>query len=89
MEVHINDFLNQAAIDILRILKQPPPSTIPSLQAGDEVYNGIFQIATLLKRDNDSTFILQELNNKFHQQVAQYLQNQIRNVLRNLISKRS
>ena len=45
-EVSVNDFLQQAVFYILSLLKQPPPSTVLSLQAEDEPHNAILQIAT-------------------------------------------
>ena len=49
-EVKIADHLRQAADDIVTILKQPPTSTVPSLQAGDPIRNALLEIATQLQR---------------------------------------
>jgi hypothetical protein len=48
--VGINDFLKQAAQDIVSILTKPPPSTVPSLTAGDDTNNALLQLADLLNR---------------------------------------
>ena len=34
-EIHLDDFLKQAATDIIAILTSPPSTTTPSLHAGD------------------------------------------------------
>ena len=47
-QVETDDFLHQAATDIVSILQQPPSSTVPSLQAGDTVQNALLQLATIL-----------------------------------------
>ena len=49
-KVKIDDFLRQAATDIISILQSPPSTTVPSLQAGDEVQNAILKLATILNR---------------------------------------
>ena len=55
-EVKIDDFLRQAATDIITILTHPPPTTVPSLQAGDSTKNAILELASILNRaDNIST----------------------------------
>ena len=41
-------FLRQAALDIITILTNPLPSTLPTIQAGDETKNAILQLATIL-----------------------------------------
>ena len=48
--VKLEDFLRQAANDILFLLANPSSITTPSLQAGDPIRNGLLQLATLLKR---------------------------------------
>ena len=57
-KVDINDFLRQAATDIITLLTNPPPPLIPSLSAGDDSYNAILQLATILNRNEipDKTF---------------------------------
>ena len=49
-KVSLEDHLRQAADDIVDILTQPPSTTTPSLQAGDQVRNAILEIAETLKR---------------------------------------
>ena len=44
----IDDFLLQSAQDIITLLRNPPPLTVPSLQAGDTTKNALLQLATLL-----------------------------------------
>ena len=34
-QINLDDFLRQAAGDIISILTQPPSSVVPTLQAGD------------------------------------------------------
>ena len=48
-EVSSEDYLKQAASDILAILRNPPTS-LPYLAYGDATNNAIVQIATLLGR---------------------------------------
>ena len=63
-KVDINDFLRQAATDIITLLTNPPPPLILSLSAGDDTYNAILQLATILNRNEipDKKLIL--LQNK-------------------------
>ena len=49
-EVTLNEHLTQAADDIVSILAQPPPTTVPSLQVGDTIRNALLEIATQLRR---------------------------------------
>ena len=51
-EVKLEDFIKQAALDIISILSQPnnPKSLIPTLQVGDNTKNALLQLATLLGR---------------------------------------
>ena len=49
-KVTTDDFLRQSVTDIISLLKTSPPSTIPSLQAGDATTAAIQQIAKLLNR---------------------------------------
>ena len=58
-EVKLEDFLKQAAMDILTLLYKPPPSTVPSLQAGDPIRKAILQLATILQRTNQAPEALQ------------------------------
>ena len=48
--VNIDDYLRQAATDIITILTSPPSTTTPTLQAGDPVRNALLELATLLNR---------------------------------------
>ena len=50
LRVTLNDHLKQAASDIISILSKPPPSTVPSLVAGESTNNAILEIAKLLNR---------------------------------------
>ena len=47
-QVKLDDFLRQAATDIITILTKPPSSTTPSLQSGDPVRNALLTLATQL-----------------------------------------
>ena len=47
-KVTTDDFLRQSASDIITLLTQAPPSTLPSLQAGDSTRNALLQLATIL-----------------------------------------
>ena len=49
-EVKLEDHLRQDASGIITILTQPPSTTIPSLEAGDPVYNALVTLATQLNR---------------------------------------
>jgi hypothetical protein len=44
------DYLHQAANDILALLKDPPKSSLPSLESGCATNNALTKIATLLQR---------------------------------------
>ena len=46
----MDDYLKQAASDILTILADPPKSTLKTLEAGDITRNALQKIATLLHR---------------------------------------
>ena len=48
--VTTEDFLKQAATDIIRILSQPAPTSIPTLEAGSNTRNALLKLATILKR---------------------------------------
>ena len=52
-EITTDDFLKQAATDIISILCKPPPSTVPSLEAGDTTKNALLKIAESLNRIKD------------------------------------
>ena len=48
-KVTTDDFLRQAATDIVTILSQPVSASIPTLEAGDATRNAILKLATILK----------------------------------------
>ena len=52
-KVNLEDFLRQAASDIVSLLQNPPSTTTPSLQAGDSIQNALLQLATILHRTDD------------------------------------
>ncbi len=56
-KVDINDFLRQAATDIITLLTNPPPLLIPNLSAGSDTYNAILQLATILNRNEINDFL--------------------------------
>ena len=43
-QINLDDFLRQAAGDIISILTQPPSSAVPTLQAGDKTKNALLEI---------------------------------------------
>jgi hypothetical protein len=49
-EITTDDFLKQAATDIISILNKPPSSTVPTLEAGDPTRNALLKIAEALHR---------------------------------------
>ena len=49
-EAKLHDFLIQAALDIIKLLTQPPSTTTPTLKAGDPVRNALLKLATQLER---------------------------------------
>ena len=51
--VKIDDFLIQAATDIVSLFTNPPTNMIPSLQVGDSTQNALLQLAEIL---NTTTF---------------------------------
>ena len=63
--VSFDNFLHQAASDIINVLTQPPPLLPTTYQIGNKIRNGLLQLATLLKSN-------QITNDKLH-----YLQNQL------------
>ena len=48
--VNVIDFLRQTATDIVSILKAPPNNIIPNLEAGDQTYNALLEIASVLNK---------------------------------------
>ena len=55
--VNINNFLHQAASDIVNILKTPQPILPTSLQIGNQVRNGLFQLATIQKTNKANSIL--------------------------------
>ena len=55
--VTVKDFIHQAATDLITLLTHPPPSTIPTLEAGDPTRNALLRIAHTLNNNpvQDST----------------------------------
>ena len=49
-KMQLEDFLRQTATDIVHLLKQPPSSVVPSLQAGEPTYNAIRDIACIFNQ---------------------------------------
>ena len=52
-EVKIDDFIRQAATDIITILTHPPATTVHSLQAVDSTKNAIMELASILNRSDN------------------------------------
>ena len=69
-EVTIVDFLKQAATDIITLLKHPPNPMIPSLQAGSNLHNAIYILASLLNNTNNAESLLHQsyINDKLQTQ---------------------
>ena len=61
--VDIN-FLRQAATDLITMLTNSPPLLIPSVSARDDIYNVIFQLSTILNRNEISDKKMILLQNK-------------------------
>ena len=53
-EVNIIDYLKQTATDIVAILKNPPHPLVPSLQAGSDIHNAIYVLASLLSNTKNT-----------------------------------
>ena len=53
----IDDYLRQAASDIITILSNPPSTTAPSLSAGDPVRNALVELSKQLKRAEPITIL--------------------------------
>ena len=49
-QVQLEDFLKQAAMDIITLLTQPPESTTITVQARDATKNALLQLATILNK---------------------------------------
>ena len=52
--MNLHDYLQQAADDIITLLAQPPSTTTPTLEEGDETQNALLKIAQILKRSSKS-----------------------------------
>ena len=67
----MDDFLKQAATDIISLLTTPPSTTNPSLQAGDTTKNALLKIAKILQRAEDlpSTNQQHPLQNNYNTQL--------------------
>ena len=50
--VSMTDFLQQTASDIIHLLKNPTPSPVPTLRAGDATHNALLEIATAIQSIN-------------------------------------
>ena len=50
-QVTADSFIQQALQDIVTLLANPPPTTVPSLQVGDTTKHGLLQIASLLNKN--------------------------------------
>ena len=48
--VKIDDFLTQAAENIIKVLKNPPAPIVPSFEAGYETNNSILKLALIFDR---------------------------------------
>lgn len=59
-EMKVEDFLRQAASDIVTLLTHPPKHTTPTLTLGDETRNGILQLATLLNTNQVQLPVINE-----------------------------
>ena len=59
LAVKIDDFLRQAATDLVSIRTHPPSSTFPNLEAGDATKNALLKLALLLNPSNDITTTIQ------------------------------
>ena len=66
-EVNIQDFLKQAALDIVALLKNPPNPMIPSLQAGLDTTNAIYILASLLQNTNNTQELVRQAHTKTFQ----------------------
>ena len=90
-EVHLHDFLHQAATDILSLIHNSPSTTVPSLAQGDETKNALLQIACLLNRNNNSIATLNNIKQDFQQALHKYIHEQISSNLiktyKNIIEK--
>ena len=62
--VTLNDHLKQAATNIISILSNPPSTTVPSLLAGEDTNQALYEIAKLLGRvDNIPEYSVKDQGN--------------------------
>ena len=59
-ETSIEDFIRQAAGDIVTLLTTPPSSTTPILQLGDSTRNGLLQLSTLFHRNQVTNSLIRQ-----------------------------
>ena len=72
LQVKLQDFLKQAASDIVSILAKQPSTNVPLLAAGDETKNAILQLASIFKRAVKITH-LQEVTDKSLPRVLKHI----------------
>ena len=59
-EMKLEDFIRQAASDIITLLIYPPPTSAPSIAVGNSTRNGLLQLATLLHTNTVPEKLLQK-----------------------------
>lgn len=57
-KVSVKDALIQAATDIVSILVNPPASTLPTLEIGDDTKNALLHLSLLVDKTNNSRNLL-------------------------------
>jgi len=50
-KLHMDDFIQQSLLDIVVLLTNPPPSTVPSLQAGNKICNVLLELTNILNQN--------------------------------------
>ena len=55
--VNINNFIRQAASDIVPLLKIPQPNLLTSLQISKKIQNDLTQLATILKTNKGNSIL--------------------------------
>ena len=60
LRVTLNDHLKQVVTDIISILSNPPSTNVPSLLAGEDTNQALYEIAKLLKRVETIPDIVEE-----------------------------
>ena len=80
-KVNLEDFLQQAATNIVSILQDPPSTTKLGLKAGDERKNALLELSDILKQSDplpklpeNTTNVIRK--NKFKTFLNQYLKQQ-------------